>query len=73
MGRVKLGPLAGVETVSAVVLNMHDDHDDRIKEKWKILNETDLWMEPSEINIIGGESVEIPINYEGPTDALSTF
>ena len=61
MGRVKLGPLKGMETLWAQVrLNGVT-----FKETWRLMNETDLWTQPEEINIVAGESVEVPINYEG--------
>ena len=68
MGRVKLGPLEGVLKVRATCKST----DVGFKHSWKIINETDQWTESTEINIIQGEDLEIPINYEGPTDKLSS-
>lgn len=69
MGRVKLGPLSGVEKVHATV----NAPDVVFSDTWNIINEADQWTASSEINIVAGESVEIPINYEGATEALSTY
>lgn len=69
MGRVKLGPLNGIQEVHASV----DVNDMRFGEAWYIMNERDQWMTHDTMNIIAGESIEIPINYDGPTDALSTY
>lgn len=40
---------------------------------WSIDHKRDQWVVPDEFNIIQGESVEIPINYDGPTDDIPHF
>ena len=59
-GRVGLGELKDIEFVSAQI-----DAQYNIQETWYINQvDGDQWTIPEEMNIIEGESIEIPVNFE---------
>ena len=60
-GKIGIGPLKDITHVTARCRNSSLD----VEETWTIINQAkDSWTQSTDIHIIKGEDVEIPVNYD---------
>jgi prolyl oligopeptidase PreP (S9A serine peptidase family) len=60
-GKIGIGPLKDITRVTAKCRNSNLD----VEETWTIINQAkDSWTQSTDIHIIKGEDIEIPVNYD---------